>query len=403
VRKVFVITKREFLKYVRSKWFRAFFILPFLGIGIIFLISSFTPEGGLRAAYGEEKAEKIGVIDHSTRLLPYLVNAEDYQFIEMDSLVAFDMVMAGDIEGFLIIPGDSDLYNPIYYSRNISIETDKLSGPLNTAALKLSLEEKGLDASLADELNRRVRITPRKITETGEKGGEELVVLGFIMVISLYMFIVLASTLMARSAVEEKLNGMIELIISDISPSGLLFGKLLGVTASVFLLVVVWILVGITLMGNAIFFINRTIDISLPAGVLVYFAGAFIFGYTLYTSFILLFVSSVTSEQEVNQSMSAGIVILMIPYFLSFFWVIENPGSIVSVVSSLIPFFTPLVMPLRLSISTVPFWEIILSIALLAAAAWGILILAGKVYRISMLMVGKPLRLREIFRLIKMK
>ncbi len=403
MRKVFVITKREFLKYVRSKWFRAFFILPFLGIGIIFLISSFTPEGGLRAAYGEEKAEKIGVIDHSTRLLPYLVNAEDYQFIEMDSLVAFDMVMAGDIEGFLIIPGDSDLYNPIYYSRNISIETDKLSGPLNTAALKLSLEEKGLDASLADELNRRVRITPRKITETGEKGGEELVVLGFIMVISLYMFIVLASTLMARSAVEEKLNGMIELIISDISPSGLLFGKLLGVTASVFLLVVVWILVGITLMGNAIFFINRTIDISLPAGVLVYFAGAFIFGYTLYTSFILLFVSSVTSEQEVNQSMSAGIVILMIPYFLSFFWVIENPGSIVSVVSSLIPFFTPLVMPLRLSISTVPFWEIILSIALLAAAAWGILILAGKVYRISMLMVGKPLRLREIFRLIKMK
>ncbi|MCK4225601.1 ABC transporter permease, partial [candidate division WOR-3 bacterium] len=219
----------------------------------------------------------------------------------------------------------------------------------------------------------------------------------------LYMFILLASQLMARSAVEEKLNGMIELIISDISPMGLLSGKLLGVTASVLLLVFVWLFAGFAFMGNAVFFINQSIDISLPAGVLFYFIGAFAFGYILYTSFILLFVSSVTSEQEVNQAMSAGVAVILIPYFLSFFWVMENPNSTVSAVASLIPFFTPLIMPLRLSISNVPFWEIILSITLLAFSAWGMLLLAGKVYRISMLMVGKPLRLKEVLRLIRMK
>lgn len=366
-------------------------------------MSNIIPEGGLKGALGEEKTKKIGVVDYSSRFISYLENTEDYLFIEMDSVEATDMIMTGEIEGFLVIPGGSDLYNPRYYSRTIAIETDKLRGPLNIAAFKLSLEEKGLDASFAEEINRWVNITPRKITETGRKGGEELLILGFAMVIFLYMFIIFASQLMARSAVEEKLNGVIELIISDISPQGLLLGKLLGVTASVILLVVVWIFVGITFMGNAVFFINRTIDISLPAGVLFYFIGAFVFGYTLYTSFILLFVSMVTSEQEVNQAMGAGIIVILIPYFLSFFWVFRNPGSIVSVVSSLIPFFTPLIMPLRLSISTVPLWEITLSITLLALTAWGILFLAGKVYRISMLMVGKPLRLREVLRLIRKK
>jgi len=366
-------------------------------------MSNIIPEGGLKGALGEEKTKKIGVVDYSSRLISYLENTEDYLFIEMDSLEATDMIMTGGIEGFLVIRGGSDLYNPRYYSRTIAIETDKLRGPLNIAAFKLSLEEKGLDASFAEEINRWVHITPRKITGTGRKGGEELLILGFAMVIFLYMFIIFASQLMARSAVEEKLNGVIELIISDISPPRLLLGKLLGVTASVLLLVVVWIFVGITFMGNAVFFINRTIDISLPAGVLFYFIGAFIFGYTLYTSFILLFVSMVTSEQEVNQAMGAGIIVILIPYFLSFFWVFRNPGSIVSVVSSLIPFFTPLIMPLRLSISTVPLWEITLSITLLALTAWGTLILAGKVYRISMLMVGKPLRLREVLRLIRKK
>ena len=151
------------------------------------------------------------------------------------------------------------------------------------------------------------------------------------------------------------------------------------------------------------FFINRTIDISLPLGVIFYFVFAFLFGYVLYTSFILLFVSTVTSEQEVNQAMSVGVMLILIPYFLAITLVKDNPGSIVSVISSQIPFFTPLIMPIRLSISNVPMWEILLSIIILTLSAWGILMLAGKIYRVSMLMVGKSLRLKEIFRLIKMK
>ena len=398
--KVFVITKREFLKYIRSKWFRVFFFLPFLGMGILSLLSYIVPEGGAGA---REKIKKIAVIDYSGRLMQYLENTENYQFVEMDSLQATDKVMTGDIEGFLVIPGDSEIYNPRYYSLTILLETYKLRGPLNTAILKLKLEDRGVDVSLADELNRRVNLTSRKITETGKKGGEELIILGFVMVIFLYMFILLASQLMARSAVEEKLNGMIELIISDISPPKLLLGKLIGVTASVLLLVAVWLLIGITFIGNAVFFINRTIDISLPLGVIFYFVFAFIFGYVLYTSFILLFVSTVTSEQEVNQAMSVGVMLILIPYFMAITLVKDNPGSIVSVISSQIPFFTPLIMPLRLSISNVPMWEIILSIIILTLSAWGILMLAGKIYRVSMLMVGKPLRLKEVFRLIKMK
>ncbi len=401
--KSFVIAKREFFKYLRSKWFRAFFILPFIGIGIIYLIFNLLPEGGFKPSSDEEKIIKIGVVDHSEKLFPYLTDTEDYRFIEMDSIKATDMVMSGEIEGFLIFPSNSALYNPKYYSRTIAIETDRLRGHLNIAVLKLSLEEKGLDISLAEDINRWVHITPHKITEEGGTGGGELIALGMSMVIFLYMIIIFASQLMARSAVEEKLNGMIELIISDVTPAKLLLGKLMGVTASILLLVVVWILIGATFIGNSLLFINRTIEISLPAGIILYFAGAFVFGYILYTSFVLVFVSAVTSEQEVNQAVSAAVIIVLIPYFLSFFWVLRNPSSIASVVSSMIPFFTPLVMPLRLSISGVPIWESILSIIILTLSAWGTLFLASKVYRVSMLMVGKPLRLSEILRLIRKK
>ncbi|MCK4528925.1 ABC transporter permease [candidate division WOR-3 bacterium] len=401
--KVFVITRREFLKYVRSKWFRFFTILPLVGMGLIYLVSSMMPEGGFGAGLKEEKIKQIGVIDYSESLIYFLEDTEHYQFIEMDSIEAIDKTFAGDIDGFVIIPVDSDSLQAVYYSRSLKVNMGGLEDALGMAAFKGKLKEKGLDISLAEELKKGIEITPQKITEKGGKGGEELLALGIGMVIFLYMFIILASQLMARSAVEEKLNGVIEVIISDISPSRLLLGKFLGVTTAIILMILIWIIVGSTFMGNSLFFINKTIDISLPVGILLYFAAAFIFGYTLYASFVLMFVSTVNSEQEVNQAMSAGVILVLIPYFLTLFWIVEKPSSLVSVISSFIPFFTPLVMPMRLSISTVPLWEIILSIVLLAVAAWGTLFLAGKVYRVSMLMVGKPLRLKEVFLLMRKK
>lgn len=401
--KVFVITRREFLKYVRSKWFRFFTILPLVSMGLIYLVSLMMPEGGFGAGLKEEKIKQIGVIDYSESLIYFLEDTEHYQFIEMDSIEAIDKTFAGDIDGFVIIPVDSDSLQAVYYSRSLKVNMGGLEDALGMAAFKGKLKEKGLDVSLAEELRKGIDITPQKITEKGGKGGEELLALGIGMVIFLYMFIILASQLMARSAVEEKLNGVIEVIISDISPSRLLLGKFLGVTTAIILMILIWIIVGSTFMGNSLFFINKTIDISLPVGILLYFAAAFIFGYTLYASFVLMFVSTVNSEQEVNQAMSAGVILVLIPYFLTLFWIVKKPSSLVSVISSFIPFFTPLVMPMRLSISTVPLWEIILSIVLLAVAAWGTLFLAGKVYRVSMLMVGKPLRLKEVFRLMRKK
>ena len=375
-------------------------------MGLIYLVSSMMPEGGFGAGLKEEKIKQIGVIDYSESLIYFLEDTEHYQFIEMDSIEAIDKTFAGDIDGFVIIPVDSDSLQAVYYSRSLKVNMGGLEDAFGMAAFKGKLKEKGLDISLAEELKKGIEITPQKITEKGGKGGkggEELLALGIGMVIFLYMFIILASQLMARSAVEEKLNGVIEVIISDISPSRLLLGKFLGVTTAIILMILIWIIVGSTFMGNSLFFINKTIDISLPVGILLYFAAAFIFGYTLYASFVLMFVSTVNSEQEVNQAMSAGVILVLIPYFLTLFWIVEKPSSLVSVISSFIPFFTPLVMPMRLSISTVPLWEIILSIVLLAVAAWGTLFLAGKVYRVSMLMVGKPLRLKEVFRLMRKK
>ena len=398
--KSIIVAKREFIRLIRSKWFRVFFLLPLIIVALIYIFLTFTP-GGI--SLFKEKKKTIGLVDRSTEIIHFLKDTENFKFVIADSTQAFDSVMVGSFDGFLIIPENPDSNSSIYYSRTAS-DISRLRNTLSSAAFKWRLKKRGLSVSLAEKLNRKVDITTKKISEKGSKGsGIELFVFGMFMVVFLYMFIIMASQIMARSAVEEKLNGMIELIISDISPTKLLFGKFLGVTAAVVLLLVAWLVVVMTFMGNALFFINRSIDISIPKGILFYFIGAFIFGYTLYTSIILLSVSAVNSEQEVNNAMGVGVLIILIPYFLSFLLIKDKPDSIVSVVSSLIPFFTPLIMPLRLSISTVPLWQIIGSFVLLFGTAWAFLILAGKVYRISMLMVGEPLRLSRIFQLLRKK
>ena len=401
--KVIIVTRREFLKYIKSKWFRLFFILPLIGTILIALLARMKPEEGFRLFNREKEVKKIGIVDHSEKITPFLHNTELYNFIQMDSTEAVEKVLNKDIDGFIIIPETIDSTKATYFSLTVEVNIYKLERILSYSALKNRLMESDIDVSLADKLSKTIDIYPKKLTKKGEKGGGGLIFAGTSMVIFLYMFIIFASQLMARSAVEEKLNGMIELILPDITPIELLSGKLLGVTASLLLIVAVWSLVGIAFLGNAVYIFSRSFDFSLPTGTLLYFIGSFIFGYTLYTSFILLFVSTVSSEQEVNQAMSIGVIIILIPYFLSFFWVMKNPNSLVSTVSSLIPFFTPLIMPMRLSLTTIPLWQIILSMFLLAFSAWGMLFLAGKVYRLSILMVGKSLRLSEIIRLIRMK
>lgn len=397
--KIWLIAKREFVKLYRSKWFKFILILPLIGIGVLLLISR-AEEKEMTEKLKKEEVIKIGIVDYTDKFEKYLSNDKRYKFIKTDSLNAFDGLMGGELEGFATIHERNNRFNTTYYSRKIAMELTVLETYLNRAFLKWKLSSRGLDVNLAEEIEEKLSISSQKLTREGEKGGGELIGAGFIMVISLYLFILMASQLMARSAVEEKLNGMIEILISDITPVRLLTGKFLGITGAIISLILIWTLVGVTFLDNAIYIINRTINFSIPPGIILYFSTAFVLGYILYTTFIMIFVSTVSTEQEINQAMGAGVSLIMIPYFLSFFWVFENPASMVSVVSSLFPFFTPLVMPLRLSISSVPEWEILLSILLLLIFSGITVILAGKAYRISMLMVGKPLKIREIFRIL---
>jgi len=400
--KSLIIAKKEFLKYIRSKWFRVFSVLPLIGMGILILISSFAPEGF--SNLNKKEIHRIGIVDYSKQISEYLESTEKYELIQMDSIEAVQAVRGEDIKGFIVIPQNPDSGEFTYYSSSLNLELWPLREILRKGTIKLKLKERGLNLSFAEELSKGINLVPKKITEHGEEaGGGELMAVGFFMVVFLYMFIVLSSQLMARSAIEEKLNGIIELIISDITPQKLLFGKFLGITATLLSLFFVWGLIGIIFLNYPLLFLSYSLDLSLPFGVIIYFLLAFIFGYTLYTFFVLLFVSTVNSENEINQALTAGIIVILIPYFLSFFWVIRNPSSTVSVISSLIPFFTPLIMPLRLAISTVPLWQSIISVSLLILTTWLIILLAGKVYRLSMLLVGKPLNLREVYKLLKKK
>lgn len=397
--KSLIVAKKEFLKYIRNKWFRVFMVLPIIGICVLIFISFFAPEG-----FNKDEVYKIGVVDLSQEISEYLESTEKYELTQMDSVEAIKAVKEENIKGFILIPQNPDSGEFSFYSSSLHLELWPINEILRKASIKSELKERGIDLSLAEELSKGINLVPKKITERGEESsGGELMLVGIFMVVFLFAFIILSSQLMAKSAVEEKLNGIIELIISDITPQNLLFGKFLGITAILLLLFFIWGLIGVIFLNYPLLFLSHSLNISLPFGVIIYFLFAFIFGYTIYTFFILLLVSTVNTEDEVNQALTVGAILILIPYLFCFLWVMRNPSSTVTIISSFIPFFTPLIMPLRLAISTVPLWQSIVSVFLLILTSWIIILLAGKVYRISMLLVGKPINLREVYKLLKKK
>jgi len=146
--------------------------------------------------------------------------------------------------------------------------------------------------------------------------------------------------------------------------------------------------------------INGLAALGLTRGELLYFPIFFMGGFFLYSALAAALGSSVSGEQEIQQfsfilisPLVASVVLL--PYVLS------NPSSTVSVVLSLLPPFTPIIMYMRICAQMPPLWQVWLSVFLLAAAVWGMVWLAARIYRIGVLMYGKRATLPEMMRWLR--
>jgi ABC-2 type transport system permease protein len=143
-------------------------------------------------------------------------------------------------------------------------------------------------------------------------------------------------------------------------------------------------------------FVIPTIDTSL----IIYFAIFFILGYLIYASIFAAIGSAVDSEADTQQYMFPVMVPIFVAYIIMF-QTMENPDGTLSVIGSLIPFCTPIVMITRIAITDVPFWQISLSILLMIGTFLGTMWLSAKIYSVGILSYGKSTNWKELMKWVR--
>ncbi len=314
-------------------------------------------------------------------------------------------VSSGDIDGYLWLSDDAVTARKVTYEGRESsgvMEKSWLSGQLDRAILLRELNQRGMSGDQADLL-----LKPVKLEIIQLKGGHEtkandkgMFFAILIMVMLLYMAVIFYGVSVMRAVLEEKNSRVMEVLLSSATSTELMAGKLIGVGAVGLTQIGIWITMASVYALPALAASASTGEIHIAPLTLVAFAVFFLLGYLLYSSVYAAVGAVITSEQEGQQLQ----FIILLPLILAVFMmgpVMRAPDSPIAVWTSMIPFFSPILMYVRIAIQPPPAWQIAASLLLLVATIGGILILCARIYRIGILMYGKRPTLPEIVKWLK--
>jgi ABC-2 type transport system permease protein len=407
---VWLIAKREYLERVRTKAFLISTILipVLMGGGIVGSIVS-----GSRA----KSTSHITIVSEDQQL------ATDLQ-AELqsgkDSRMTVDVISPGNsatratldamladkqIDGYLwIIPAANPGERPSFSftPRSAADISTKgvVSSALRTVLMRERLAHQGMVASDVDSLMQPVKVDTTQAGKNADTTSSFVAI--YVLFFLMYMVILLYGMNVARSIIEEKTSRVFEVLLATIKPEEMMAGKVIGVGSVGLTQVAVWLLTAVILTSSSIVgaLAGGNVHVSLNPMQIIFFVVYFLLGYLLYSSIAAALGAMVNSEQELQQ-LNMILVMPLAGCMFALAPVITNPNGPVARIISLIPFCTPLIMYLRISLATPPAWEIALSIALMMVTIYAILWVASRIYRVGILMYGKKPNLPEILRWLK--
>ncbi len=432
-RKLWLIIQREYLTRVKKRSFILMtFLTPIIMVAFIVIV-------GFIFAYQGEKS-RIAVKDNSGLDIVISSSSSNLVFVkqtkDLDKLKE-DYISEG-FDGLLHIPAIKNINNevrPQYYSeQQLSLSTIALIE--NRIAKKLRLEKiKALNLNEKDVENieaNNVSLDEKSITigEDGELQEKEKInnaaiataiggVTGFLIYIVLFVY----GMMVMRSVMEEKMNRIVEVMISSVKPFELMLGKIIGVGFVGLTQLFIWAVLTTGLMFVAGFFmpdidptsmqmtganapdveaieyqIAQTISLIGQQNwwlILSVFIFYFLGGYFLYASLFAAVGSAMGDDLGEGQTLTLPITITIILALYIMFAVIENPNSSLATWSSIFPLFSPIVMPARITFDP-PWWELGISMIVLLATSIFFVWLSGRIYRVGILMYGKKVTFKEI-------
>ena len=407
---VWLIAKREYLERVRTKAFLISTILiPLLmGGGIVGSIVS-----GSRA----KSTSHITIVSQDQQL------ATDLQAeLESgkDSRMTVDVISPGNdqtrktldamladkqIDGYLwITPATNSGERPSFSftPRSAADIGTKgvVSSALRTVLMRERLAHQGMVASDVESLMQPVKVDTTQAGKNADTTSSFVAI--YVLFFLMYMVILLYGMNVARSIIEEKTSRVFEVLLATIKPEEMMAGKVIGVGSVGLTQVAVWLLTAVILTSSSIVgaLAGGNVHVSLNPMQIIFFVVYFLLGYLLYSSIAAALGAMVNSEQELQQ-LNMILVMPLAGCMFALAPVITNPNGPVARIISFIPFCTPLIMYLRISLATPPAWEIALSIALMMVTIYAILWVASRIYRVGILMYGKKPNLPEILRWLK--
>lgn len=437
--KLIAVIKREYLERVRTKWFVISTVLgPVFLLGVMVLPAYLTAR-----SLSSAQASRFQVIDATgvglgTRIaqrvqerarngplrnMPGMPAMRDSTAAPLASVVvvgpggvaaaestATTAVIGKEIQGYLVVDSATITSGKARYSgRNASSigEMDQIESGLRTALLAQRLEAAGITGPRADTLTRvRTDMAKERITSTGRGGdGTVSAIFGFIIAFLLYMMIILYGQNILRGVLEEKMTRVAEVVISSVSPETLLAGKVIGVGAVGLTQQLIWLAfgVGVSTYGLGMAAATGAVNITLPQVTVFQMVALilyFLLGYTFYAALFAAVGAMCSSQEEATQA-AQPVMMLLVASIIMVQPILTNPTGSLGTVMSLLPFSSPIVMPLVMSGTQVPGWQIGTSLAALVVACVGSIWLSARIYRVGLLMTGKRPNFRELLRWVK--
>ncbi|BAX79565.1 ABC transporter permease [Labilibaculum antarcticum] len=441
--KIFIIIKREYLSRVKK---RSFLILTFLTPVLIAGIYAFMIWMMLK---DDTEKRTIAVINESQLVEP--VKSADFTTFKYLNDTSFEDAKSQmeemDYYAILVIPEnilDSKMAE-LFSDKQVTIEVKSEAGSQIRNHIEKIKRSKIIAQAGMPDLEEKLAATETPISMKTIKFGEDGEVkqssteiamgIGFVASFIIYMFIFLYGVQVMRGVIEEKTNRIVEVIISSVKPFQLMMGKIVGVAMVGLTQFIMWIILSgvIITVGSALVLpgidmdslqqaktlselpqgstsldanqfkmaqeILGTFDLGYIAGILGAFVFFFLGGYLLYAALFAAVGSAVDNETETQQFMIPITIPLVLALYIGFA-VARNPESSLAFWGSMIPFTSPIVMLVRIPFG-VPIWELLLSMTILIGTFLLITWIAAKIYRTGILMYGKKVSYKEIWKWLR--
>lgn len=415
LRNTLLIAKREYLDRVRSKVFRITTLIVPIGLGAIGFL------GVMGTKHMEKTITSLAIVSNNPSLAQQVKASLETGKNKPQTVQVFaptppsirarldQQVTSHAIGGYLVLDQAPGATVPqatwVSGSATDFIGQAVMRQAVTNGVIRQQLLARGVSDSQIQSLMKSVKLKTMQVKNgrVAASNASRSFAGAYVLILLLYGTVLIYGINTARSVVEEKTSRIFEVLLSTASADELMLGKLLGVGATGLTQVGIWAILLVIYAGSGLaaqIGIHGLASLGITPVEIAFFLVFFVLGFFFYSGMAAALGSSVSAEQEVQQFSFILISPLVVSVFLMMY-VMSNPASTASIILSLIPPFTPIIMYMRICAQTPPWWQLALSVGILFASVLAMAWLAARIYRVGVLMYGKRATLPEIIRWLR--